>query len=390
MNWVDVLIVVLLVAAAGHGLLRGAVVQALSFGGLAVGFAVGAALAPVVSGLAEDPTIKAVLALCAQFGAALVLGGVGEMVGARASARLRDTGLGPVDAAGGALLAAAGTLLAVWLAGTMLASVPTRPVAAGIQNSAILRALGRAMPPAPSVFARLQRLLDAGGFPQVFAEFEPRPAGRLPAPSGPAVQAAVARARASTVRIEGSACGSVLEGSGFVAAPDLVVTNAHVVAGVDRPVVTAGERDLAATTVLFDPNRDLAVLRVPRIDRPPLALVAGPAARGTTGAALGYPGGGPFDAEPAVVLSRVQALGRDIYGRRLVTRTIYEIQSLVRPGNSGGPLVEPDGSVAGVVFARSTLNNDIGFVLTSDTVTPVVTSVAARTAKVSTGPCDAE
>jgi len=91
-----------------------------------------------------------------------------------------------------------------------------------------------------------------------------------------------------------------------------------------------------------------------------------------------------------VVLSRVQALGRDIYGRRLVTRTIYEIQSLVRPGNSGGPLVEPDGSVAGVVFARSTLNNDIGFVLTSDTVTPVVTSVAARTAKVSTGPCDAE
>ncbi|MEY2476879.1 MAG: hypothetical protein QOG87_2194 [Actinomycetota bacterium] len=389
MNWVDVVIVVLLVSAAGHGLLRGAIVQALSFGGLAVGFALGAVLAPVVSGLADDSTIKAVLALFTQFGTALLLGGAGEIVGARVSDRLRRTGLAPVDAVAGALLAAMGTLLAVWLAGTMLASVPARPLAAEIQDSAILRAMGRAMPPAPAVFARLQRLLDAGGFPQVFAEFEPRPAEGLPAPSDPAVQAAVARARASTVQIEGLACGSVQEGSGFVVAPGFVVTNAHVVAGVDRPVVSAGGRDLPTTPVLFDPDMDLAVLRVPLLRRPSLVLVAEPVGRGATGAALGYPGGGPFDAEPAVVLARVHAVGRDIYGRHLVTRTIYQVRSLVRPGNSGGPLVQPDGSVAGVVFARSTLNDDIGFVLASDTVRPVVTTAVGRTAAVDTGACAA-
>ena len=120
-----------------------------------------------------------------------------------------------------------------------------------------------------------------------------------------------------------------------------------------------------------------------------LPLVASAVARGTTGAVLGYPGGGGFDAKPAVVLARMNAIGRDIYGRGLVTRTIYQIQSVVRPGNSGGPLVQPDGSVAGVVFARSTTNDDIGFVLTSDTVRPKVASVEGRTAAVDTGGCAA-
>jgi S1-C subfamily serine protease len=389
LNPVDLLILLIVLGAGLHGLWLGAATQLLSAGGVAVGFVVGAAVAPLAAGLAGDPTVKAILALVSLFGCTLAFGGVGRELGVRAWGRLRRAGLDRLDAGVGALLAAVAALAACWLVGSMLATAPIRGVAAEAQQSAILRALNRRLPPAPSVFSRLQRLIDAGGLPQVFAELEPRPAPRLPLPDDPQVRAAVARAGASTVKILGSACGVTQEGSGFVAGPGLVITNAHVVAAVRHPVVVDSHGTHDASPVLFDPALDVSVLRAGPLAEPVLDLLATGVPRGTTGAVLGYPGGGPFDAEPAAVLTRLNAIGRDIYGRRLILRAVYEVESRIRPGNSGGPLVRPDGTVVGVVFARSSLNNDIGYALTSDEVRPKIAGAAAVHDPVDTGPCTA-
>lgn len=388
MNLVDLLIIVLAIGAALHGFLLGAATQILSFGATALGLVVGASVAPAIAGLARDPATKAALALLSLFGFSAILGTVGREVGVRLWGRLlhRPALLG-LDAGSGAVLAALATVTALWLVGSVLATAPARALASEIQHSAILRTLNRVLPPAPSVFSRLQRLIDIGGFPQVFAELEPLPAGRLPLPADPEVHAAVARAGASTVKILGAACDYIQAGSGFIAAPGLVITNAHVVAGEHHTVVIDSAGSHPATPVLFDPNLDIAVLQVGPLGEPVLDLLPTTVPRGTVGAVLGYPGGGPFDAEGAVVLAEINAIGRNIYGRGTTTRAIYEIESRVRPGNSGGPLVEPDGSVAGIVFARSSLNNDIGYTLTSDEVRANLITAEAHRTRVSTGPC---
>ena len=388
MNLVDVVILVTALAAGMHGLLLGAAVQVFSFGGLTLGLALGAALAPTAASFGNDPPTKAFLALLSLFGLAAVVGTLGRVLGIRVWRRLRRFHLARVDSILGFVLATGSALVSAWLIGSMLATAPARPIAMEVQHSAILRHLDQVLPRAPSVFARLQRLIDAGGLPQVFADLEPTPSARLPLPADPIVRAAVLHAGASTVKIVGAACGLIQEGSGFVAAPNLVVTNAHVVAGVHSPSVLDSKGSHSAITVLFDPDLDIAVLRV-AVNDPVLHLTAANAPRGTSGAVLGYPGGGPFDAEPAVVLDRRQAVGRNIYGDGLVTRAIYELRSLVRPGNSGGPLVEPDGTVAGVVFARSSLANDIGYALTGDEVQPKLVAAESRTTAVSTGTCTA-
>ena len=148
-------------------------------------------------------------------------------------------------------------------------------------------------------------------------------------------------------------------------APGLVVTNAHVIAGIPAPVVVDRSGPHQTTVVLFDPSYDLAVMRVGGLTEPPLVLDPANAPRGTQSSVLGYPGGGPFTAMAAGVMAEFEAEGRDIYGQGLTVRNVYEIQAVVRPGNSGGPLVLPGGKVIGVVFSRSTTNGDIGYALTS-------------------------
>jgi S1-C subfamily serine protease len=199
----------------------------------------------------------------------------------------------------------------------------------------------------------------------------------------------VDRAGASTVKIVGDGCGQIQEGSGFVVAPGLVVTNAHVVAGIAHPMVQIGTVFHNTTVLLFDPYYDLAVMRVTGLDAPPLVLDPDQVGRGVQAAVLGYPGGGPFTVAAAGVMAAFEAQGRDIYGQGLTVREVYEIQAVVRPGNSGGPLVQPDGEVIGVVFSRSTTNGDIGYALTSPGVRTRVEESETRTAAVGTGGCGA-
>lgn len=387
MNLIDLSIILLVVLAAVHGVSQGAALQVFSFGGLWLGFVGGAALAPFVSGFASSATAKAFLTLVILFGGAVVIGAAGRQIGVRAWGFLHRLKLGAADSILGAGVASMATLAAVWLLALTLSAGPSQQIASAIQESAIARTLIEKLPPAPTVFARMKQLVDSSGFPQVFEGLEPTPAPPVAVPSDPAVTAAAEAAGAATVKILGLGCGGVQEGTGFVAAPGLVVTNAHVVAGIRRPTVEDRRGRHPATPVLFDPKLDVAVLRTSGLAAGPLPIANHDVKRGEGGAVLGYPGGGPFKAGGAAVLREFEAVGRDIYGSELSRRNVYQLQAVIRPGNSGGPFVRPNGEVIGVVFASSTTDGDVGYALTSTEVVPRIEQARGRTAAVDTGPC---
>jgi S1-C subfamily serine protease len=354
----------------------------------------GALVVPPLVGRVKGDARSAIV-LGVVFGAAFLLGGVGRLLGARFSSTLRRVHLGTVDSAAGVAVAVVATLVAAWLVGSFLANSRFTTLDAAVDQSRILHAMDRILPPVPSVFSRVESFLDSEGFPIVFAGLPPEAAPPVNLPSNLAVRATVLKAMRSTVQIVGAGCGVIQEGSGFVVSPGMVVTNAHVVAGVAHPVVIDGVGHHAATAVLFDPRLDLAVLRVPGLNDPALPVDTNVVDRGTTGVVLGYPEGGPFDYRPAAVAASFMATGLDIYGKTQTLREVYQISAVVQPGNSGGPLVSsgdgsrdiPDGTVMGVVFARSTINPDVGYALAMEAVEADVHRVGPSSSPVGTGAC---
>ncbi len=389
MNWVDVVLLVLVALSAVHGLRQGAAMQVFSFGGFWLGLVVGALITPPLASLVHTPTAKTVIAAVVVFGMAALVGGLGRLVGAHSSLALHRLRLGPVDAVLGVGVAVAATLLATWMVASVLVNSRFEALDAGISRSHIVRALDDVMPQPPALFSKIESFLSAEGFPVVFSGLPPTAAGPVAPPTDAQVAAAEQAAEQSTVKVVGQGCGGIIqEGSGFVVDGDLVVTNAHVVAGIHHPVVEALNGGPYPTqVVLFDPRLDLAVMRVPGVHVPSLAVDGSLVRRGVVGAALGYPGGGPFTAVPAAVADAFQATGLDIYGKAQTTREVYEIDATIRPGNSGGPLVEPNGTVVGVVFARSTTNGGIGYALATPAVLAEVQQARTRTATVSTEGC---
>lgn len=386
MNLVDLFIILLLILAAVHGLTQGAALQVLSFGGFWIGLLIGAALAPLLSRTVSSPFATAFVSLMVFLGFALIGGAVGRYLGTHAWSALQRLKLGGADSVFGAVVAILAALAAVWLVALLMAAGPTPNVSRAINDSAIVRALTERLPPAPSVFSRLQAFISTTPFPRVFEGLEPVPAGPVDVPGGPVVQAAVRAAGNSTVRVSGFGCGGIQTGSGFVAAPGLVVTNAHVVAGIDSLQVEDRAGRHRAQAVLFDPRLDVAVLRASGLAGGALPLLGGNVDRGQGGAILGFPGGGQFSAGAAAVLREFQAVGRDIYGQSLTRRNVYQLQANVRQGNSGGPFVRQDGVVLGVVFAASTTDQSVGYALTSGEVIPRVQQ-ARGSGPVDTGPC---
>jgi S1-C subfamily serine protease len=242
-------------------------------------------------------------------------------------------------------------LIMCWFLGLSFSRGPSTEIAQQIQRSVVLHSLDNVAPRPPTFLASVEGILSGVYFPPVFAGLEPALPGPLPIPASVDTPG-VARAAQSVVRIASTGCGGLVTGSGFAVGNRYVVTNAHVVSGTtDHTILTPGGAEMKGTVVYFDPERDVAVLYVP--DSRAAALVFGPADRGTKGAVIGYPGGGPEKVSPAVVDGKVLAEGRDIYNSNLITREIYVIQAQVRPGNSGGPLIDLDGRVLGLVFATS-------------------------------------
>jgi S1-C subfamily serine protease len=388
-NLLDLLLIAAMVLAGYSGYRRGLAVQSFSVGGLLLGLGVGALAAPAVAGLAESPSTQAALATIVLLAFGALGDGLGWLVGSRIRERARATRLRSADAVGGSAVAVVASLLAIWFIALNLVNGPFPGVAREIRGSAIVRSLDATLPEPPSLLAEVRHLFNRFGFPDVFSGIPPLPAEPVREPSKAEARAAFRSAQASTVQIVGQACDHVQEGSGFIAATGYIVTNAHVVAGVDRPFVqtAAASHGSAATTVLFDPDLDLAVLRVTTSVGPPLDLAADGVGRGDSGAVLGYPGGGPLTGSRAAVLRAFEAVGRDIYGAGDVPRHVLELQATVRPGNSGGPFVLSDGTVAGVVFAASTTDGHVGYAISADELGPSLATAVGDTTAVPTGPC---
>ena len=386
-NVVDVVVLVVVVLAAYQGARVGAVVQVCAILGFLGGLYLGALLASDTVRWAHSPSAETTVALSTMVGVAFVLGLVGRVIGAQIARWVRPGVARSVDAGLGTVVAVVAALVTFWLLASTLVNSSSAAVDSALLQSRVISSLDRVLPPPPSVFSQAQGFLTAQGFPPVFAALTTASARPVALPSDALLRRAVLAAAASTVKVEGYGCGVIQEGSGFVAAPGLVVTNAHVVAGVARPLVQTGDSVTGAQVVEFDPSFDLAVLRVPGLDARVLPLDPTMVGRGTQAAVLGYPEDGPFTADAAGVMAEFPAEGRDIYGRALTVRDVYEIDARVRPGNSGGPLVLPDGEVVGIVFSRSTAESDVGYALTSPGVLARLDPVVSSTRQVGTGPC---
>ncbi|HEY3942909.1 MAG TPA: MarP family serine protease [Acidimicrobiales bacterium] len=389
MDWVDIALVVVALVGGLRGLRVGALVQVFSFGGFWLGLLVGALVSSAVAHSVSAGTDRTILTLAVVFGSAVVLSVAGRFVGSWSNALLRRHHLGPLDAALGVAVAVLAVLASAWVVGSLVGSSRYRWVDSAVERSRILRSVDAALPPVPSVFSRLESFLSAEGFPPVFVDLSPPVAGPVIVPGADQAGVIARAAEASTVKVLGQACGALQEGSGFVVGDGLVVTNAHVVAGEARTQVVTGGIAYGATPVLYDPSFDLAVLRTAAPLGPPLTIDPDDATRGTQAAALGYPENGPLTVTPAGVTALLTAQGRDIYNEGLVVRSVYQLDAVVRPGNSGGPLVDPAGQVVGVVFSRSTVDPDVGYALASPGVLQRVEQAEHLERAVSTQGCTA-
>lgn len=388
MNLLDGVIVVLAVAAAVGGYRLGFLARAVSWIGLGLGLYVAARFLPsVIRGLnPASSTVRLLIAFAVLIGGALA----GQALGLLAGARLHKAlPLGPVreiDRGVGAGIGALGVVVALWLLLPSIAAVPGWPARAA-RSSAISRWVDSHFPQAPDPLQVLKNLVGQEGFPDVFGALHPAEAlGPPPASAG--ISAAVdARVRAATVKVQGQACQEIQDGSGFAVANDLIATNAHVVAGEGRgrtKVLLPNGSMLAATVVLFDPDRDLALLQVPGLGESPLPI--GQGVVGETAADYGHPNGqNALELAPAEVAQNVTAVGQNLYNNHQTSRNVFILSAVLHPGDSGSPLVDQSGAVIGVAFAIAPDRPTTAYALASSELEAVLRQPLGGA--VSTGPC---
>jgi S1-C subfamily serine protease len=384
---IDLLLLLILAFTAVSGWRRGFAVVILGYAGLLLGLAAGAwAAARVglfISG--EDSLRRLLVGVVVFFVVAVLCHNVATRLGVQLRGAITGRIGGNVDAVGGAVVAVGVTAIALWFIALTLGSVPFSPLAKALTDSSVLRTIDQVAPRPPAALSQIRGLLARSPFPDAFANLHPPAAAGAP-PAALATDG-VRRAAAATVQIESQGCGGLLFGSGFPVNQHLVVTNAHVVAGTGRHrVITTGGVRAGATVVWFDPKRDLALLDVPSATLTPLRLT-GAVRSGTTGAVIGYPGGGRETVVGARVVARTQAVGRDIYSSALVRREIYVLRATVRKGDSGGPVVDRSGRTLGVVFAASTVDPNEGYALTNAELQSVLAQAGSRRTPVGVGQC---
>jgi S1-C subfamily serine protease len=384
MTEVDWLIVAFTVLLALYGYAQGFIVGVLSLVGFGVGAFLGSHFGPLVLPGGSRSQYAPLFGLLGALLAGAVLASGLQGLGARARMFLRLPGLRLVDGILGALLTASVALGIAWIVGAVALQSAGSPVLrTDIQRSAILQELNQLLPP-------------SGPFLHALARIDPIPSVRGPeADVAPPTRGIVGtpRVRAasgSVVKVLGTACGLGIEGSGWVAAPDVVVTNAHVVAGESDTTVQIGGNPpgLNADVIDFDPTDDIAVLYVRGLNEPPLKLAKNPQP-GTAAAILGYPLDGGFDVEPGRIGQTETVNTEDAYGNGPVTRSITALRGRVRPGNSGGPMIDRTGRVVATVFAAITgaTSGQGGFAVPNALIARQLAAVAGSTRPVSTQSC---
>jgi S1-C subfamily serine protease len=391
-NWLDIALLVSAVSFAFSGYRQGFVAGVLAFTGFLIGGVAGLLLAPRVVSSLDPGAGQSLLAV----GIVLLTATVGQValgwVGALVRARITWRPARMVDAGMGAAVSIIAMLVITWFLASSLRQGPLPSLSRQISDSRVVTAVDQVMPEqARTLFSSFRQVLDDNELPTVFGGLSPERIRSVQPPSpGITSTAAVRRAAASVVKVSGTAddCSRRLDGSGFVIAPKHVLTNAHVVAGVDQPQVRVGGNGprLAARVVVFDPRRDLAVLYVPDLSAPALPLDDS-GGRGDQAVVAGYPGGGPFQLGAARIRDTLNATGADIYHRSQTTREVFSLYADVEPGNSGGPLLSLKGDVYGVIFAKSLDDALTGYALTVDEARPVVKAGRSATTAVDTDTC---
>ena len=373
MNLLDLVILAIAVAAAAGGWRLGFLARVTSWIGLGLGLYLAVRLLPLmVDGFDGGPRLQTFLVCVAVLIAGAFAGqALGLFVGSRLQLALPKGPSRTVDRTGGAVAGVLGVLVVVWLLSPLAAEITGWP-ADQVRNSSITRTVDRVFPSAPDPLRTLRQVIGDDRFPQVFEALRPTPdPGAPPAETG-ITEEVSDRVVASTVKVEAAACGRLQDGSGAVVGDDLIVTNAHVVAGAEQVGVFRGDdgQPVRAEVVAFDPDRDLAILRADGIDRP--ALPIGDIEVGQSGAVFGYPGGGDLDISPFEIGQRVDANGTDIYDRSSTVRDVFILAAELRPGDSGAALVNPAGEVVGVAFAIAPDRHQVAYALTPDEIETVL------------------
>ncbi|MBP0456513.1 MarP family serine protease [Streptomyces montanisoli] len=397
MNVLDILLLVAAVWFAVIGYRQGFVVGILSVVGFLGGGLVAVYLLPLAwKQLTQDANVSTTAAIIAVV-IVIVCASVGQAFTTHLGNRLRKfitwSPARALDATGGAVVNVVAMLLVAWLLGSALAVTSLPTIGREVRGSKVLLGVSNVMPnKATTWFTDFSSVVSQNGFPQVFSPFANEPITQVKAPD-PALAGSpvAARAQKSIMKVVGTAsgCGKVLEGSGFAFTKDRVITNAHVVGGVSDPTVQIGGKGRLydAKVVLYDWQRDIAVLDVPGLHATPLKFSATDASSGDSAIVAGFPENGAYDVRSARVRGRIDASGPDIYHRGNVTRDVYSLYATVRQGNSGGPLLTPDGKVYGVIFARSLDDNSTGYALTADEIKPDVKAGRTADQQVSTQGC---
>ncbi|MER8045576.1 MarP family serine protease [Streptomyces sp. NPDC094032] len=397
MNVLDIILLLAAVWFAIIGYRQGFVVGILSVIGFLGGGLVAVLLLPVAWNALTDHSQVTTTATVIFVVVVIVCASVGQAFTTHLGNKLRRhitwSPMRALDATGGALVNVVAMLLVAWLLGSALARTAMPTVGKEVRNSRVLLGVERLMPDQASTwFTNFTSTLAQNGFPQVFSPFANEPITEV-RPPDPALAGSpvAARAQRSIVKVVGTApsCGKVLEGTGFVFADRRVMTNAHVVGGVDEPTVQiGGEGKLYdAKVVLYDWKRDIAVLDVPALDAKPLSFTGEDAHSGDGAIVAGFPENGSYDVRSARVRGRISAKGPDIYHRGEVRRDVYSLYATVRQGNSGGPLLTPEGEVYGVIFARSLDDADTGYALTVDEIKDDIARGRAANQQVDTQGC---
>jgi len=379
-NLIDILILIAALVGLANGYRRGFWLSLTQYFGLLVGVLLGAASAKFVLDYLQINNSSA-----RPLGAVLVLvigGSLGSSIGFAVGEPIRRnilrTGVHTsTDSVAGAALSAFAVLIMCWFLGLSFSRGPSPEIAQQIQRSVLLRGLDTIAPRPPAFLASVAQVLAGVQFPPVFAGLEPSGLpGALPIPKSVDTPG-VKHTATVVVKVSSVGCGGIVTGSGFPVGNGYVVTNAHVVSGTGSHAITRQDGSIMrADVVFFDPERDVAVLYVPGYTV--AGVTFGPAGRGTQGAVIGYPGGQSEKTVPAVVDGSIAAQGRDIYNANFVTRQIYVLQASVHPGNSGGPLIDLDGRVLGMVFATSASDPNQAYALTDDEIAPDIRDAEAN------------
>jgi S1-C subfamily serine protease len=385
-NLIDIVIIIAVLIGVANGYRRGFWLSVFQYSGLVAGVVTGSALAQsILDALRLTGGMRPLAAVLVL----VIFGSLGSTLGFWIGEPIRRAILGrgfarPPEKLAGGLFSLFTVLSVAWFMGLTFSQGPSPDLGRLIQRSTVLRTVDLVFPRPPGFLSGVKGILAGVPFPQTFAGLEPS----LPTPLQPpaSVNTPGVQSAADVVyRVEGRGCGGIVSGTAYPVGRGYLITNAHVVSGTTNTTLSQDAtrvNGIRATVVLFDQERDVAILWAPQVTAAPLALGSG--ARGTQGAVIGYPGGGAETIGAAVIEQGTTAEGRDIFNDKLVDRVIWILAAEVRPGNSGGPLIDLQGHVLGLVFAASSTNSQQAYALTNDEVQGDIAAGVGRTGRVPT------